>query len=92
MEFCTILTFRALRSIASLEDFKALKLSKLECFRNSPKIAISGHRNGKNSATIILGPETNQMVQFLAPETDIMGEQNYIIKAVQCNNSQVFVL
>ena len=25
-----------------------------------------------------MGPETDQMVQFLAPETDIMGEQNYI--------------
>ena len=46
--------------------------------RNSPKTAISGPRNGKNGATIILGPETDQMVQFLGPETDIMGERNFM--------------
>ena len=37
-------------------------------------------RNGKNGATIILGPETDQMVQFLGPETFIMGERNFMGK------------
>ena len=36
--------------------------------RCSPKTAIYGSRNGKNVATIILGPETGQMAQFLSPE------------------------
>jgi hypothetical protein len=28
----------------------------------------------------IQGPETDVMVQFLAPETDVMGERNYIME------------
>ena len=48
--------------------------------RNSPFGAISGPRNGKNGATNVVGPETDQMVQFLSPETDVMGDQNYILK------------
>ena len=42
------------------------------------KVTISGPINIKKGSAIFLDPETDKMVQFLAPETDIMGEQNYI--------------
>jgi hypothetical protein len=37
-------------------------------------MTISGARNSEN------GPETDVMVQFLAPETDVMGERNFMEK------------
>ena len=58
--------------------------------RSSLKIAIYGPRNGKNGVTNILGLETDQMVQFLAPETDIMCEQNYIARNLTLNRGLCF--
>ena len=40
------------------------------------KITISGARNSENGSAMFLGPETDVMVHFLAPETDFMGERN----------------
>ena len=42
------------------------------------KVTISRPRNNKNGSAIFLDPETDKMVQFLAPETDIMGGRIYI--------------
>ena len=36
---------------------------------------------------LLLGPETDILCQFLEPETDIMGERNYISLVSLCSNS-----
>ena len=42
---------------------------------SGPWVSISGPRNSKNGSAIFLETETDKMVQFLAPETDILGER-----------------
>jgi hypothetical protein len=49
--------------------------------RNWQKIMISRAGNSENGSAIYLGPETDVMVQFLAPETGVMGERNFMFYA-----------
>ena len=39
---------------------------------------ISGARNSENGTAIFLEPETDVVVQFLAPKIVIMGERNFM--------------
>ena len=41
-------------------------------------LSVSGARNSENGSAIFLGPETDFMVQFLAPETDVMGKRTFM--------------
>jgi hypothetical protein len=45
------------------------------------KIKISGARNSENGSAIFLGAKTDIMVQFLAPETDVM-ERNFMFSFI----------
>ena len=42
------------------------------------KITISWAKNSENGSVIFPGPETDIMVQFLAPKTDIMGVRKFM--------------
>ena len=41
-------------------------------------MTVSGARNSENGSAIFLEPETDVMVQFLAPEIVIMVERNFM--------------